>query len=771
MLKRILSLLVCVAMVLSMGVVYVAADETTETLVYQDMFLPDPDKEQGTSNVWLAANPYIAKRVNTWPRGTEGDYAGFKNRIRFNGADSSIKFDFQPTEAVPITGFNKMIITAANATSTPMVVKAGASEEAMRVLNIAEKERITVTAANGDPRWDKVIYEVTGIPSDARYIIIGTVKGYTSEFGMDILSVELYSNAAFEYNVQMVNEAGCYSLGSDAESAKVTTSENDPNTFYYSLANAIRLSVAVNKPDSCTGVKFFANGAEIGAGTDSDNDGVYDCIWRAALNSAGNYDRTSRKPLTPLAEGVYSVYAVATYENATMRSDSVNISLYDPYKRVDKSGNLYGSVNRNEGGFLFDVFTDTTQYSKFTGADGHDDVTYLSDSKAIKLSSVLDYGSAPTFQAKNFRTVYSWAGLEYDSQSGIYEYYFRLKTDVYNNMGSQLEILTGGTANQDVELLHINAKSDQMFIGYKNTAGNVVGFDKPVKFESGKIYDIKIYYNHTNTKELVYINGERITDNWVSLSKANISTTPEVRGVKITHPWNEKNKASMDTYIYAMSCYQVEANTAPQLKNIYAGSSDSRCVDSGEAIITAEFASDIDDSKLKIYDGNELVGEYASSKKIGTYDVTGKAGMYLYGIGTGAFEWGKTYRLEIGGVYAAEMKAAAKTIEIKKVCCDYDEATFSDGQRTVNAQLHYANETGIANTFAPIMAIYDGGILKTAVIGSHTAIKNEDSGVAKLSYTVPLEFGNGPFTFNILAWEGLDNMMPMVRATSFSVQD
>ena len=752
MLKRIVSIMLCAAMLMSLCVINVSATLPSEE-VFKDEYKAD-----------AKTNYYYNYEKSKFGFYTSDKY-GDTDFMRFAAKTSVLTYDFQASGATAVKGFTGGFLTVHhNKGYGGVIVKGGSDVSNLIELNVIVSDGTYSETQLAGQSWYKTVYEIIDIPVNCRYISIAPAgkDGVYEADNFDLLEFTLHS----DFGVSMLNRSGVYSLGADAEQSATTTHSARQR---YALSNSILLEAAVSSAKSCTGVKFYANSKLIGTGTDADGDGVYTCYWRPALNTSGNYDNAYNFELDPIDAGVYNVYAVASYNGGSVRSDSAKIALDDPYVRVEgTSGSLVemDEANLLEGGFWDDDTSATTRF-KFNSSTGATDegtqtlVAYEEVNKRIKISSIagLKEGKDPNVSNQN---LFSYPnGVSTDS--GIYEIFVRMMVEKESGaQGTNVNIRLDHNAGAAPYSRSICFRTDGK-IGYwkawdMNTSSNFKEFDKPITIDYGKIYDIKMYYDSVNSKALVYINGERVTNDWVTFGvNADYSYGKgTLKRIVVGHA--SSTDAVQNTYLYAMSCYPVSANTAAQLKDISVGTSDLRYVKTTDSTIMAVFSGAVVDSTLTIYKGEDVVGTYTASEDSAT-------NTYTYDISGANLAEGTEYTLKIGEKYATEIKTVKDQFTITELCCT-DFSKLTEG-KSIETIVKYENSTGASGAFVPITAIYENGILKNVIAGNAMVKANEATGEVTRTYTLPEGFDSAKYTVKVFAWDSMERIAPIAEAELF----
>ncbi len=180
MLKRIISIFICLTMLMSLFCMNtLAAIPSGKDIVPQVIYTDEFDESNYDYYVPFSVSD---KTLRFFTSTKYGD----SNFGRFMGADFTLEYDLKPDGKTPITGFNRILLNTHHAEGYGAIeVKGGARLESLETLTVIKQ------SVNTSEAWHNTKYMVKGIPADCRYITIkplGNENGYPGS-SFDLLDV------------------------------------------------------------------------------------------------------------------------------------------------------------------------------------------------------------------------------------------------------------------------------------------------------------------------------------------------------------------------------------------------------------------------------------------------------------------------------------------------------------------------------------------------------------------------------------------------------
>lgn len=738
--KRILVLFVVLTVMLTSVATFTAptvfADYSEENLVYQydfDSWSTTPTGSdrclQGWTNAaWKGPN-LDYKTITTQP------WIGDETRARVTDKSGGITFDFKMSRN-NTNEYSKYYITAMTTAVVTVIALPGQEKITASVWNDSTTAK-TLTpelmkeySFNG---WNKYVYKIdniSGTCANPRYLRLGVPSDYVSN-SLDFADFKLYN----DFNIEMITESGNYALSAGAETSYTNTNDSSRP----SLANRILLEAKVSDSNKCQGVEFYADNKKIGDGKGS-GDGKYSLSWRTAENGAS------------IKAGVYTVKAVAKTSKGSVYSAPVTMTIEDTYDRQNAL-TTSNATNRAEGGILSSdvsddgyitlekVVTDST-------ANKNKYVEYDNTEKAYKISA---QSSAWPDNGLAFNKINSTSNYSTD----IYEIFFRIKMTGKASTSPDFNMNLYGNGNNNVRSIMFNNDSIGYLTGWNYTAsGTTIEFKSLAELEYDKIYDIKVIFDSSKLKELVYIDGKRVTDDWIQLAASKSSEGTVQKGLQSVKLLNTSTAtATRQIYIYAFSCNRLKTTANAILpESITAGtSSDLTRVPADTATLTVKYPSAITSTNLQIKNGDTEVAVVNNS--------TASGSEYTYSLNDVSLSAGTTYQLYVGGVYIGEMTVANELFKVNEVCrTDLSTASGS----TVTGTVKYTNNSANGGNAVIILALYkDGGLVKT-YYEQFNVLANEHSGEYSAEMTLPSDFDkNANNEFKVFCFKDFATLAPL----------
>lgn len=738
--KRILGLFVVLTVMLTSVATFTAptvfADYSEENLVYQydfDGWSTTPTGSdrclQGWTNAdWKGPNLYY-KTITTQP------WIGDETRARVTDKSGGITFDFKMSKNKD-NEYSKYYITAMTTAVVTIVALPGQEKITASVWNDSTTAK-TLTpelmkeySFNG---WHKYVYKIdniSGTCENPRYLNLGVPSGYVNN-SLDFADFKLYN----DFNVEMITKSGNYALSAGAETSYTNTNDSSRP----SLANRILLEAKVSDSTKCQGVEFYADNKKIGDGVSS-GDGKYSLSWRTAENGES------------IKAGVYTVKAVAKTSKGSVYSAPVTMTIEDTYDRQNAL-TTSNATNRAEGGILSSDVNDdgyiTLQNSTGTYNNATETfVEYDNTEKAYKIYSTnhrwKDQGlsfNKINYDAENQKDTYT---------TGVYEIFFRIKMSgkgSNDNPDFHLNLYDHERKQKVRSVVFQNEK-----FGYYSDWSRKT-FNELATIEYDKTYDIKVIFDSRTLKELIYIDGKSVTNDWVQLSGSTAGDS-SLNGLKEAKLVSTADKQLYrTTYIYAFSCNRLKTTANAILpESITAGtSSDLTRVPANTETLTVKYPAAITNTALQIKNGDT---EIATAE-----NPTVSGSEYTYSLTDVNLSAGTTYQLYVGDVYIGEMTAANDLFRVNEICRT-DISTVS-GQ-TVTGTVKYTNNAANGGNALIILALYkDGGLVKIHS-EQFAVLANEHSGEYSATMTLPSDFDkDADNDFKVFCFKDFATLVPL----------
>lgn len=594
-------------------------------------------------------------------------------------------------------------------------------------------ELVKTVSYSGADAWYKYIYKIniSNTCSNARYLKISPSAGYAGNL-LDFANIKIYKN----FSVSMLTTSGNYALSAGAETSYVN---NNGGT---SLANQILLQAQVSDSTNCTGVDFYANNEKVGEGTGVGG-GKYELRWRTAKNG------------TPINAGVYAVKAVAKTSNGSgVSSDAITMTIEEKYPRETAKATA-NCMNRGEGGFVAGDVDGT--YLKLE-TKGQQTVEYDNTEKAFRIHD--DNHSAGNIAGTD-------ADIYFKNNSYLdgyrpYEISTRIKFTDKGTSGNPEFFLnvyyTGGYVRA------ITFKDGE--IGYWSEWARTT-WNKLADLEYGKVYDIKVVLN--GTYELIYIDGKRVTSDWVQLADNNGTKSNSNRVIDYIKLTNLANsELYRNIYVYAFSCSTLTTTTQPLMPTTLTvdGSRDlSKVPASAESIhvvypAESHAVDHLTNTNLIIKNGGE---------QLASINAAGSNRDYTYSLGDVDLTAGETYQLYATFDYRGERLIGEVTVaddmfEVTETCGTNIASNAVVSGSKLQGIVKYSNNSAQDNTAVVIFAIYDGDLLERVDFDRFTVFADEKTGQYETDILLPTDFDKTGKTFGLFCFEDLVSIKPLFRA-------
>lgn len=735
--KRILVLFVVLTVMLTSVATFTAptvfADYSEENLVYQydfDSWSTTPTGSdrclQGWTNAaWKGPN-LDYKTITTQP------WIGDETRARVTDKSGGITFDFKMSRN-NTNEYSKYYITAMTTAVVTVIALPGQEKITASVWNDSTTAK-TLTpelmkeySFNG---WNKYVYKIdniSGTCANPRYLRLGVPSDYVSN-SLDFADFKLYN----DFNIEMITESGNYALSAGAETSYTNTNDSSRP----SLANRILLEAKVSDSNKCQGVEFYADNKKIGDGKGS-GDGKYSLSWRTAENGAS------------IKAGVYTVKAVAKTSKGSVYSAPVTMTIEDTYDRQNAL-TTSNATNRAEGGIISSDVNDDG-YITFQKEKDKNNMSLVAYDNTEKAYKIYDNNHGWGDQGLSFNKINYDAENQNDTYTtGVYEIFFRIKMSgkgSNNNPDFHLNLYDHESKQKVRSVVFQNEK-----FGYYSDWSRKT-FNELATIEYDKTYDIKVIFDSRTLKELIYIDGKRVTNDWVQLSGSTAGDN-FLKGLKEAKLVSTADKQLYrTTYIYAFSCNRLKTTANAILpESITAGtSSDLTRVPADTATLTVKYPSAITSTNLQIKNGDN---------EIATVDnPTVSDSEYTYSLANANLSAGTTYQLYVGGVYVGEMTVANELFRVNEVCrTDLSTASGS----TVTGTVKYTNNSANGGNAVIILALYkDGGLVKT-YYEQFNVLANEHSGEYSAEMTLPSDFDkNANNEFKVFCFKDFATLAPL----------